>query len=161
MLIICQSYCEIDIVQLLAIYQESIELNMETEQKSRFEVEEDFCEYLREIFFNDAGAICAIWVHDGQYVSALRLETFQDGYLVSGLETNPQARRKGFGRNLLRAVIAYVREKESCIVYAHIDKRNRGSYALHTECGFEQILDYGRLLDGSFSYQYRTLCISV
>ena len=67
--------------------------------------EEDFYRYLRECFFRTPGAVYAVWEEGGSYVSALRLEPYRDGVLVTALETVPQQRRKGYAFRLLGEVL--------------------------------------------------------
>lgn len=148
MLKICRRYSELNIPALLAVYEESLGKT----GGSRFLAEQDFCDYLREDFFRVSGAYCALWLHEGCYVCALRVEPYRDGFLISVLETAPQDRRRGYGAALVTAVCQI-----SFPVYVHVQKANVASLSLHRRCGFQEHLDYGILLDGTVSRQYVTL----
>lgn len=115
--------------------------------------EEAFERYIREEFFSISGACYAVWESGGSYVSALRMEPHQDGYLISFLETSPEHRRKGYGESLVRGVIG-ISDKP---FYAHVFKHNRASLALHQKCGFRQILDHAVLLDETVTQNAITL----
>ena len=88
----------------------------------------------------------ALWVENGKYVSALRLEPYEDGLLLEALETIPSQRRKRYAQQLIRAVQAQFPQK----IYSHISKKNTASLMVHQKCGFVQILDYAKYIDGSF-----------
>ena len=149
MLRICRCYSELNISGLLAVYEGSITGS----KKDRFYAEQDLCDYLRDDFFKIPGSFCAVWCDDDRYVSALRMEPYKDGFLLSGLETAPLERRRGYGAALVEAVCNL-----SAPVYAHVHRANRQSCHLHKRCGFVEVLDYGILLDGTVSRQYVTLC---
>lgn len=109
---------------------------------------EDFCRYLREDFFRVPGGVYCIWEEDGAWVSGLRLEPWEDGLLLEALETDPDFRRQGYGRRLLRAVQdQWAHER----IYSHVNKKNRPSLAVHAQCGFKLWKDTARLLDGTVS----------
>ncbi len=118
--------------------------------------ERDFYQYL-ELFFSTEGSRYLIWQLGGCYVSALRLEPYQDGLLLEALETKPSERRKGYAVELINAVIGSLNISEFP-VYSHISKWNKASIRTHEKCGFERILDYCVYIDGSVNqnaYTYR------
>ena len=100
------------------------------------------------------GAVYALWVEDGRYRSALRLEPYEDGLLLEALETAPKYRRQGYAEKLMRAVQEAFPQK----IYSHVSKRNKASLAIHEKCGFRQVLDYARYIDGSVAHNAITLC---
>lgn len=110
--------------------------------------EQDFYAYLHDVFFPTAGAFYAIWVENGRYMSALRLEPYQDGLLIEGVETAPDARRNGYARSLIEAV---QRDHSNTILYAHIHKKNAPSLALHETSGFSRICEHAMYIDGSIN----------
>jgi GNAT superfamily N-acetyltransferase len=121
--------------------------------------EQEFHQYLRECFFQTPGAVYAIWAVDGRYVSALRLEPYQDGLLLEALETAPNQRRKGYAVALINAVFEKVRGQK---IYSHVSKKNFPSLETHKACGFEMLMDYAVYSDGSvlrnnytLSYKYK------
>ena len=148
MLKVCCQYLELNIPNLLVVYEDSLK----EFDGSRFQAEQDLCDYLREDFFSIPGAYYALWCQEDRYACALRMEPYYDGFLISGLETSPDSRRKGYGEALVKSVC-----KRTSPVYAHVRKSNHASIALHRKCGFQQILDYGILLDGTISYRYVTM----
>lgn len=149
---------DLNMDQLLLIYRQSIENRMETEGICRFQAEQDFIDYMTEDFFSVYGAFFAVWTHESACVSAVRLEPYQNGYILSGLETQPESRDRGYASQLILAVLQYMTELGNLPVYAHVDKKNIPSLAVHTFCGFRRTLEYGKLLDGTISSNYCTLC---
>ena len=113
--------------------------------------EQSFREYLKDVFFPVGGAFCAIWESDGQYVSALRMEPYQDGLLLEGLETAPNHRKMGYGMCLVKAVLEVLAETGSVKVYSHVSKKNIASRKLHEKCGFQLVSDTAVYIDGSVS----------
>lgn len=105
-------------------------------------------------FFEEPRAYICIWQVNEHYVSALRIEPFQDGWLVAGLETAAMHRRKGYAKALLTAVINQL--PPDAKLYSHIEIRNEPSIAVHKACGFAMVLDYAKLLDGSVSTNFHT-----
>ena len=115
--------------------------------------EQDMYDYLKHSFFKKKGSYLAVWEYDGKYVSAVRVEPFEDGWLITALETAPECRRRGFGKRLLMGVLDGICEP----VYSHVHKDNVASLALHKGCGFRVISDFGFLLDGRLSNEHYTL----
>ena len=64
---------------------------------------QDFYGFLNEDFFPEG--ICCVWEEKGHYVAALRLQKWQDGYLLEGLQTHRDHRRKGYARMLITAAM--------------------------------------------------------
>lgn len=159
MLKICLRYDELNIQDLMRVYEEMLLKKGEQEGVSAFQIENDFRSYLEDDFFAMTGAFYAVWVHEGQYVSALRLEPYQDGVLLTGLETAPAERCKGHATRLLHAVKEYVQGANCLPIYSHIHKRNPGSLSVHRASGFKQHHDFGRLIDGTVSNNYYTMIL--
>ena len=116
--------------------------------------EQDFRQYLDEVFFRTPGALCALWEEDGRYVSALRLEPYKDGYLLEALETHPLFRRKGYAVKLIQAVQPHI---GSVRIYSHVNKRNLASLKTHERCGFKPQSDHAVYINGSVDYRCSTL----
>ena len=108
--------------------------------------EQDFRQYLNEVFFPTSGAILALWEMQGKYVCALRLEPYKDGFLLAGLETHPDQRKKGYAATLIAAV---QQRMESVKIYSHVNKRNVASLKTHEKCGFRVISDRAVYINGS------------
>ena len=117
-------------------------------------VEQQFYTFLQEVFFKTRDSRYCVWLADGKYVSALRLEPYRDGLLLEALETAPEQRHKGYGRRLMQAALGQIQGKP---VYSHVGKRNAASLALHMGCGFEKIQDCAVYIDGSVSQNAVTL----
>lgn len=117
---------------------------------------QDFYGFLSEDFFPDG--ICCVWEENGRYVAALRLQRWNDGWLLEGLQTHRDHRRKGYAKALITAVLE---ELQLDKIYVHIQRDNIPSIALHQACGFQKILDHAVYLDGSVhpnadTYVYKT-----
>lgn len=146
----------IDFASLTQVYAQTLE---NAGRNHLLREEQDFYQYLRDVFFETDEAFYAVWQEAGQYVSALRIEPYKDGYLLAGLETCPQQRGKGYAKALVCAVIDSLKVKRKSLkIYAHILKGNLASIHIHKECGFERISDLAAYIDGSVSsnaYTYR------
>ena len=158
MLNIVNSLRQLDFGQLMALYEEGNRENGEDlypdlpAGQQLLRAEQDFYDYLRSGFFTQPGDRYCLWIENGIYVSALRLEPYQDGLLLEALETHPQHRGRGFAKKLIRAVLDGVDER----VYSHISPRNGPSLAVHRACGFRKILDHAVYADGSVNSRCHT-----
>lgn len=161
MLLIANSLRELSFRALMEVYIEGNRENAGENypdlppEQGLLRAEQDFYDYLREDFFRQAGAICAIWVDNGRYVSALRLEPYRDGWLLQALETAPGERRKGYASALMEAALGRLPGEK---VYSHVSRRNLPSRKTHEKCGFRPVLDYAVYLDGSVNRRSLTLC---
>lgn len=116
--------------------------------------EQEFYQYLRQVFFRTPGAEYLIWEDRGCYVSALRLEPYRDGFLLEALETAPQSRGGGYATKLVQAAVEHL---EGVKLYAHVDKKNIPSLRTHEKCGFRRLLEYSVYADGSVDERCCTL----
>ena len=152
MLQVCNRLKELDFSALMAVYEEGNRENGEDlypdlpAGQQRLRAEQDFYAYLSDGFFTQPGDLYCIWEENGEYVSALRLQQFQDGLLLEALETHPAHRRRGYAEKLILAVLARFRPEK---LYSHISHRNAASIAVHRKCGFRKIADNARYADGS------------
>ena len=133
MLIIARNVSDLKVFTLAEVY----DLNTLDEGQ-------DFYGFLSEDFFPDG--ICCVWEEKGRYVAALRLQRWQDGYLLEGLQTHPDHRGRGHAKQLIAESLEALKMEK---VYSHIRRYNAPSIAAHTACGFRKILDYATYLDGS------------
>lgn len=117
--------------------------------------EDDFYQYLAQVFFPTPGAFYAVWQINRKYVSALRLEPYQDGLLLEALETAPDARRRGYAATLIRAVQETAGDTK---IYSHVSRRNLPSQRTHLACGFARVLPYAVCADGSVLPHMDTFC---
>ena len=159
MLIIAKNLRDLRFSELMQVYGQS---NREAAQERKnlppmFALElaeQDFRQYLQQVFFRTPGAVCCIWEESGRYVSALRLEPYKDGQLLAALETAPDCRRQGYGEALIRAVQQHLGSGK---LYSHVDKRNTASLRIHEKCGFLVISDCAVYISGSVDYRCCTL----
>ena len=160
MLIVAQKMKELSFGKLMEVYREG---NLENGQENWPDepayrqialAEQDFYQYLSEIFFRTSGAAYLIWEEQGKYISALRLEPYRDGLLLEALETLPEMRKRGFAEKLVKAALEYAGD---IAVYSHVSKKNAASLRTHEKCGFEKILDYAVYADGSVNDRCCTL----
>lgn len=146
--------------ELMEVYEESNRDNCGefypelSPEQQRLQGEQDFYAYLRDDFFTIADSVYAVWEIDGRYVSALRLEPYRDGCLLTALETKPDRRGCGYAKNL----ITHVLDRFPGRIYSHVGKKNPASLHVHQECGFKKISDTAVYLDGSVDSRCCTLC---
>ena len=131
---------DVDTVKLLTVYDESDD----SSYADLWDAANGFYEDL-SLFYCCRGAFLSVLALAGRYVSAVRVEPYRDGYLLSCLVTAQNDRRKGYAALLLEKVM----EKNPGIYYAHVDRRNRASLELHRKLGFAVYLDYAVHVDGS------------
>ena len=115
--------------------------------------EQDFYAYLRDDFFCAEHAVYAVWEENGVYLSALRLEPFQNGLLLEALETRPGYRQRGYAKKLMDASLPIFSKP----IYSHVKKTNTPSLRTHKAYGFEVYADYAVFVDGSVDHKYYTL----
>ena len=160
MLVLAKKPHQLDFQKLMEVYREGNRENGAmlypdlSPDQQMIQAEQSFYQYLAEVFFSVPGAVYAIWVENSTYVSALRLEPYGDGLLLEALETAPAERRKGYAEKLIRAVQDTFAQK----IYSHVSKKNTPSLAVHKKCGFRQVLDYAKYIDGSVVRNALTLC---
>ena len=155
MLLIMKRLEELDFSALMDVY---IEGNREKAEEygdgGLLQAEREFFDYLREDFFRQKDAFYAVWQVAGQYVSALRLEPYGDGWLLEALETAPNHRKQGYAKALMAEVLDMMGESAVC---SHVSRRNEASLRTHYACGFQKHLDHVVYLDGSVSNRAVTL----
>lgn len=161
MLLLAKKLNEISVSSLMAVYEEGNRENsadlwpdLPTEA-ALARAEQEFYQYLREVFFQTPGAVYGIWEEDGRYVSALRLEPYRDGLLLEALETAPACRRRGYGEQLLRSILL---EYSGVRIYSHVHKKNLPSQKIHEKCGFRRISESAVYIDGSVNSKCSTYC---
>ena len=161
MLKIAKTMKELSFSALMEVYLEGNRENgkdsypEEPEGSQLMLAEQDFYNYLTQVFFPTEGAVYLIWEEQGRYASALRLEPYRDGLLLEALETAPDQRRKGYAKALLQAAL---REFDGVKIYSHVHKRNTASRRTHETCGFRKVLDHAVYADGSVLHSSVTYC---
>lgn len=148
---------QLNFTELMSVYTQSNAENGRAyypgkdAQLQMMEAEQDFYAYLRGSFFAVPSSIYAVWEEERKYISALRLEKYDDGYLLAGLETHPDHRERGFAKKLINAVISYLQQRGIKKLYAHVSRSNTASVRLHEACGFQRVLGHAVYIDGSVS----------
>ena len=118
--------------------------------------EQDLYDYLRNVHLCQLKASVCFWRCGEELVSVLRLEAYNDGLLLSGLETAPGHRQKGYGKLLLQQACRDA--DEGCLpIYSHVFSNNTVSMKLHLDCGFVVVEERAVLLDGSIHHDAVTL----
>ena len=141
----------VDTRKLMDVYAESNVENTayfcpeetDPEKAVRF-VEEGFLNYLKNEFLSSPGN--AVWVleKDGIWLSALRTTMVSEGlYFLEALETRPDSRKRGYGSELLSAVISALKETGAFRLCDCVDKANTASVRTHERCGFVKVSEEG------------------
>lgn len=157
---------DLDIRQLMHVYEETNRINGAREYGNLAEnlqvlyAEQDFYGYLR-IFFSDRSSRYAVWAPEGIYKAAVRMERYCDSWIITGLETAPEERRRGYAAALLGSVIAYMKENDPAKLYSHIENTNFPSLQLHEKIGFQKISNGAIYIDGSFHNESCTYCMEI
>lgn len=155
MLKIATKISQISYSQLMDVYDQSNQLDARLHYSNLdhyaalINAQQDLYHYLKAVFFSIQGSALAIWEEKVRYVSALRYELFEDGFLITALETAPKERGKGYARKLLKAAAEKLAQEYGCPVYSHVDRNNAPSLACHAKCGFTVSSDVAVFLDGS------------
>lgn len=163
MLNVFYSSGQLNKAQLQQVYEQSIledgqkRYRSLPEQLQILRATEDFYDYV-DLFLGDEKSMYAVWVTDGVYNAALRVEGYRDGYLLSGLETSLRSRRKGCATALVRSVQEFLSQSGHYKLYSHVDRNNEASLQVHRNCEFSRILEYAVYIDGSVSHNACTLC---
>lgn len=148
---------QLDFGQLMNVYRDSILDDgmlhypwLDDGQKIQ-EAEQDYYAFLRE-FFKFPGAFLAVWEIDGVYCASLRIEPYADGFLLEGVETAPDKRRRGFAKSLIENVVKHLSDKDAGKLYSHIDNMNLASIKLHEACHFIKQNNHAVFADGSVDH---------
>ena len=119
------------------------------------EAEQDFYAYLK-CFFRQEDSFYALFRQNGVLVSALRIEPYQDGWLLAALETKPDQRNRGYAKTLVRQLLSFMQETDRLPLYSHIGKYNLSSQKVHITCGFQEKLPYAIYADGKVNDYCKT-----
>lgn len=158
MLVFINNIQDIKYGSLMGVYEQELQAAARRDyphlppSAALFEAQQDFYAYLKDVFFKTEGTLLAVWQMEGEYASALRLEPYEDGYLLCGICTALACRRQGYARSLLTGTLA--RLPEGTKIYSHVEKYNQASIELHRSCGFENIQDGVKMLNGSFLHNF-------
>ena len=154
---------ELPFGKLMEVYEEGNRENGKVkyphlpENLQLLEAEQDFYAYLRA-FFRQEDSFYGLWCADGLLVSALRVEPYEDGYLIAALETKLDQRNRGYAKALLNEVCQHLLSCGKMPIYSHIARNNLPSQKVHISCGFSEILPYSRYADGRINDYCQTYC---
>ena len=145
------------ISRLLSVYSESM-----NEMKIHFANDAEMCgayaSFLRD-FVKNPKQLILVEATDDEWVSALRaIETIEGHWFLEAVETKPDERNKGFGKDLLYHTIDYLTNIGMRELTCTISKNNFKSQALHEKCGFistnaPPINCWGELEEGTILYR--------
>lgn len=161
MLLIARKMREFSFGKLMEVYREgNLENGQEAfpdepEDRQIALAEQEFYQFLQQVFFRTEGAVYLIWEENGTYISALRLEPYGDGLLLEALETAPVYRRRGYAVKLVQEALLYAGDFK---IYSHVNRRNTPSLRTHEKVGFVKVMDYAVYADGSVNDRCITLC---
>lgn len=157
MITILNDPAELKYSPLMALYADDLCARAQVDYPNKsfhealMDAEQDFYAYMTQVFLKTKGAYLALW---GNYQSALRMEPYEDGYLLTGLTTAPHCRRQGLAIGLLQSQLQSL--PTGVPVYSHVEKNNAPSIALHKKAGFQMIHPYGRMLNGELLHNFWT-----
>ena len=163
MLLIAKSIGELSYMGLSHVYAQSIKLDADRyyanfdRSEALICAEQDLYGYLSDSFYSQDGAYCTVWEENGEYVSILRMEPIEDGFLLTALETSPECRNKGYATRLLTETLSYAKRSGASKIYSHVAMDHAASMRVHLACGFEILHCYANFLDGSRSCDSYTL----
>ena len=163
MLEIISSLNQLHFGELMSVYEESNRENgaeryPKLSANLQFlEAEQDFYAYLK-CFFQQDDSFYVFWRNKGVLVAALRIEPYQDGWLLAALETRPDQRRCGFAKSMIRELLCYMESTNRLPLYSHIAKNNFPSQKVHISCGFQEVLPYSIYADGRINDFCATYC---
>lgn len=164
MLLKLQTLSDVDKRKLMDIYAESNWENVpyfypdcEDRAAAVLLIEKAFLSMLENEFFKTEDNAYYVWEENGEWLSALRLYRVKEKlYYIEALETVPKRRRHGYGKKLLYAVIAVLKQSGTFSLYDCISKENTASLQTHKSVGFEIASDtgYDYLNDKKNEYDY-------
>lgn len=148
-LIVFENFDSVNIGEFLNVYKESSEHNSAkwypemSEKEALTEYENGYIGYMQNEFFDGRRKLFVL--SDGhKYLSALRLiEISQNRYYLEALETAPEFRKRGYGKELILQTEKHLKSKSGEFsVFSHVAKDNTASLNTHFAAGFEITADY-------------------
>lgn len=147
MLLIARKISDLDVPELWSIYANDHGMNI-SGSAGQGECKREFYLFLTDFFCNLHGSYF-ILIEDSAYVSAVRAQKFEDGILISGLQTKREQRNKGYAKCLLKCVCDEIRRGGDVPIYSHVSEKNSVSLAVHRSCDFHVLKESAHMLDGS------------
>lgn len=143
--------------RLFDVYAESM-ADLSTSFSSKRDMHASYREFL-EGFVSDPGHLVLVEEDGGVWKSGLRAVSFGDGrWFVEAVETDPDARRQGYGRLLLIHASEHLRSLGAQEITCCIYESNVASRRLHAGCGFSATSEspvnpWGELEEGCLLYR--------
>lgn len=154
---------DVDFAQLKIVYSESIATAAKcdypelTPNLQLINAEQDFYAFI-SLFFTFPKARIYVLTKNDAYLSAMRMEAYQDGLLMEALETAAEHRRCGLAKELIKCAILCLSSEGHGKLYSHVAKDNLPSLAVHRKCGFRKIADDAIYVDGTRHDDSTTFC---
>lgn len=126
------------------------------EVEQLIEAEQEFFAYI-EFFLKEESSLYAVLLDQGHYLCCVRVEKYKDGVLLTGLETAPNERNKGYASELLLRLEDYLSSIGVYAIYSHVSSGNLPSIRVHEKCKYLKISDYAAYIDGSIDPKGFTL----
>lgn len=160
MLVIVKKIDEETIERLLSIYSESME-SIQSNFKNKNEMIESYIFFLKS-FIENPKHLIIVEQSEKTWVSGLRaIETEEGKWFLEAVETKPEERRRGYGKELLEHAVAYLRKVGMNEVSCTIAENNLKSQELHKKCGFVPTVElpmnpWGEIEDGRILYKMKS-----
>ena len=146
------------ISRLLSVYSESMD-DLKINFTNDDEMHLAYASFLRD-FVKDPKQLIVVETFHDDWVSALRaIEATEGHWFLEAVETKPDERKKGFGKNLLCHTINHLKKHGMKELTCTIGKNNYKLQALHRKCGFIPTNDppincWGELEEGTILYRF-------
>ena len=156
MLVVVESIDDNVTSRLFEVYAESM-ADLSSSFPDEREMRASYREFL-EGFISQPGQLVLVEEDAGTWKSGLRMVSCCGGcWFVEAVETDPGARRKGYGRLLLLHAADHLRTLGAREVTCCISESNAASRRLHESCGFvatgeDPINPWGELEEGCLLY---------
>lgn len=135
MLNVIQKIDEAAIDRLFAVYAESME-DLQQNYADAAQMKAEYAAFLAD-FITDPKHLVLIEETDAGWVSGLRaIETSPGRWFLEAVETMPEKRHQGHGKELLLHTIEYLKCRGMREITCTIAEGNTASQALHKKCGF-------------------------
>lgn len=157
MLVVVRAVDDDVVSRLFNVYAESMS-DLSCDFSSEEEMRSSYREFL-EGFVSEDGHLVLVEEDVGVWKSGLRAVSCDDGrWFVEAVETDPGARRQGYGRLLLLHTADHLRALGAREMTCCISESNVASRRLHESCGFlatgeDPVNPWGELEEGCLLYR--------
>jgi ribosomal protein S18 acetylase RimI-like enzyme len=165
-LLVFHSFDNVNMKDFLSVFKESSVENATrwypdlSQEEALQQYENGYIRYM-QTDCGDEGGTLFILSDNEHYVSSLRLYAkAPKEYYLEALETHPDFRKKGYGKELLLQMQRHLREQDTdYVITAHVEKTNAASLNTHRAAGFEITADFvvedGERYDGDYQLTYK------